>query len=66
MPIPLDDSLASSLTSCGTMGENRLGVIIVVLTRFDCFNERDIDPKVGSLPSLTETKYPLVYFNIDK
>ena len=52
--------------SCGIIGENLLGVIIVVLTRFDCFNEREIDPRVCLLPSEIETKYPFVYFKIDK
>ena len=66
MPIPLDDSLANSLMSCGIIEENLLGVIIVVLTRFDCFNEREIDPRVCLLPSEIETKYPFVYFRIDK
>ena len=66
IPIPSDKSLASSLISWGIIGENLLGMISVVLTKFDFFKERDIDPKFGSFPWARDTKYPFEYFKINK
>ena len=40
-------------------------MIIVVLTKFDFFKERDIDPKFGSFPWARDTKYPFEYFKIN-